>query len=245
MSTNQHSQVATMTPVAEEAIELAEVAPRADGDSEKGATVERFVDAILSRGVEGFGPLKSAEAFAEEHLAQHGDVEKAIERVIATHTRLVAASGFATGLGGPITMVVGIPTDVSVFYALSARCVAAVAHLRGYDTASDEVRSVVLLSLLGAGGSGLAADFGATLGTKAAMAALRSCRARHSSRSTRRSASGCSRSSAPRASSTSAGGCRSSVAVWEPGSMSRPCGRPAGTPRATSRPTSRTSTTAS
>jgi hypothetical protein len=162
-----------MMPVAEEAFELAEVASSTDGDSENGATVQRLVNAILSRGVEGFGPLKSAEAFAEEHLAQHGDVEKAIERVIATHTRLVAASGFATGLGGPITMVVGIPTDVTVFYALSARCVAAVAHLRGYDTSSDEVRSVVLLSLLGAGGAGLAADFGATLGTKAAMVALK------------------------------------------------------------------------
>ena len=50
---------------------------------------------------------------------------------------------------------------------------AAVAHLRGYDTASDEVRSVVMLSLLGAGGTVLAAEFGANLGTKAATAALR------------------------------------------------------------------------
>ena len=171
--TNEDTHVATMTPVAEEAIEFAELVPDADGVGERGATVQRFVDAILSRGVEGFGPLKGAEEFAEEHLAQHGDVEKAIDRIIATHTRLVAASGFATGLGGPITMIVGIPTDVTVFYALSARCVAAVAHLRGYDTASDEVRSVVLLSLLGAGGAGLVADFGATLGTKAAIAALK------------------------------------------------------------------------
>jgi hypothetical protein len=142
-------------------------------DGQKSAAIERLVGAVLSRGVEGFGPFKSAEEFAEQHLAQHGDVEKAIDRVIATHTRLVAATGFATGLGGPITMPVTIPTDVGVFYALSARCVAAVAHLRGYDTASDEVRSVVLLSLLGAGGAGLAAEFGATLGTKAALAALK------------------------------------------------------------------------
>jgi hypothetical protein len=93
--------------------------------------------------------------------------------VIATHTRSVAATGFATGLGGPLTMLVSIPTDAGVFYALSARCVAAVAHLRGYDVDSDEVRSVVLLSLLSAGGAGLAAEFGATLGTKAAMSALK------------------------------------------------------------------------
>lgn len=144
-----------------------------DTDASNGAAIERLVGAVLSRGVDGFGPFKGAEQFADEHLAQHRDVETAVKRVIATHTRLVAASGFATGLGGPFTMPVAIPTDVAVFYALSARCVAAVAHLRGYDTSSDEVRSVVLLSLLGAGGAGLAGEFGATLGTKAAMAALK------------------------------------------------------------------------
>jgi hypothetical protein len=72
---------------------------------------------VLSRGVDGFGPLKSAEQFADEHLAQHGDVETAIARVIATPTRLVGASGFATGLGAPLTMPVAIPTDVAVFHA--------------------------------------------------------------------------------------------------------------------------------
>ncbi len=148
-----------------------EAASAAAPDAEKGATTERLVGAVLSRGVDGFGPFKSARDIAEAHLAQHGGVEAAIDRVIATHTRLVAATGFATGLGGRITMPVTIPTDVGVSYALSARCVAAVAHLRGYDVASDEVRSVVLLSLLGAGGAGLAVEFGATLGTKAAMSA--------------------------------------------------------------------------
>ncbi|MGY1986904.1 EcsC family protein [Blastococcus sp. SYSU DS0669] len=141
--------------------------------AQEGARVERFVSAVLSRGVEGFGRYKSAETIAEEHLAQHGDVDKAIERLIATHTRLVGASGFATGLGGAVTLPITVPTDVAVFYALSARCVAAVAHLRGYDVASDEVRSVIMLSLLGAGGAALAAEFGATLGTKAAMAVLK------------------------------------------------------------------------
>ena len=137
-----------------------------------GAAIERLVSAVLSRGVGGSGPFTSAEEFAEEHLAQHGDVEVAIDRVIATHTRCVAATGFAAGFGGPLAMPVSIPTDVGVFSVLSTRCVAAVAHLRGYDVASDEVRSVVLLTLLGAGGVGLAAELGATLGTKAALSVL-------------------------------------------------------------------------
>jgi hypothetical protein len=148
--------------------------PEADApDGHQESAVEKVVAALLSRGVDGLGPVKGARQIAEEHFAQHGDAEKAIERVIATHTRLVAATGFATGFGGPLTMPVTIPTDVAVFYVLSARCVASVAHLRGYDIDSDEVRSVVLLSLLGAGGVTLAAEFGATLGTKAALSVLR------------------------------------------------------------------------
>jgi hypothetical protein len=133
----------------------------------------KLVDKILSVGLDGIGPLQGAREVAEQHLAQHVDVDIAIQRLIATHTRLVAASGFATGLGGWPALPVTIPTDVAVLYTLSARCVAGIAHLRGYDITSHEVRSVVLLSLLGAGGAGIAAEVGAQLGTKAALAALK------------------------------------------------------------------------
>lgn len=70
-------------------------------------------------------------------------------------------------------MPVAIPADIATFYALCARCVAAIAHVRGYDTSTDEVRSVVLLTLLGAGGAGVAAQAGVELGNKLAFAALK------------------------------------------------------------------------
>jgi hypothetical protein len=137
------------------------------------AVVQRLLDGILSIGVDGLGPLTGAREIAEEHRTQHADVDVAIERLIATHTRVVAATGFATGLGGLWTLPLTIPTDVTVFYVYAGRRAAAVAHLRGYDITSNEVRSVVLLSLLGSGGVTLAAKAGADLGNKAAFAALR------------------------------------------------------------------------
>lgn len=148
-----------------------------DGDEREAlgdkSAAMRFVETILSSGVDGLGPFQGAREIAEQHRTQHVDVDVAIERLIATHTRLVAATGFATGMGGPITLLVTIPADVTVLYALSARCVAAIAHLRGYDVDSHEVRSVILLTLLGAGGAGIAAEVGAQLGTKTALAVLR------------------------------------------------------------------------
>ncbi len=142
-------------------------------DSAEPGHVQILVDRIVSSGIDGIGPLQGARQLADEHLRQHKDAEKAIPKYINTHTRLVAATGFATGLGGFIVLPVTVPTDMAVLYAMSARCAAGVAHLRGYDVTSDEVRSVVLLSLLGSAGAGLAAEAGVQIGNKAALAALK------------------------------------------------------------------------
>lgn len=130
------------------------------------------INKVISIGIDGAGPLSSARAIAEESLSHHGDVEKAIDRLIATHVRLVGATGFATGVGGAFTMPLTIPADITLLYAYAARCSAAVAHLRGYDTTSEEVQSAVLLSLLGSAGSAVLADIGINVANKSAMAAL-------------------------------------------------------------------------
>lgn len=157
----------TPRPVEASADEPSEPAAR-DG------AIQMLLDKILSVGVDGLGPMKGARQVAEEHLAAHPDVEDAVARIIATHVRLAAATGFATGMGGLLTLPVTIPADAAVFYVLAGRCAAAVAHARGYDVTADEVRSVILISLLGAGGTALLADVGVTIGNKAAMSALKS-----------------------------------------------------------------------
>lgn len=143
------------------------------GAVDSGDRARQLIDKIVALGIDGAGPFKGAREVADEHRRQYADVDVAIDRLIRTHVRMVAATGFATGLPGLWAMPVTIPTDVTVFYALCARSVAAVADLRGYDVDSDEVRSVVLLTLLGAQGVALAAEVGAKLGTKAAFAALK------------------------------------------------------------------------
>lgn len=134
--------------------------------------VKALVDKILTVGLEGAGPIKGAEQVAAEHLATHGDVEAAIDCLIKTHTRLVAATGFASGVGGIAVMAATIPADISALYVAAGRCAGAIAVLRGYDVHSEEVRSVVMLTLIGSAGAGIASEAGAQLGTKAAFSAL-------------------------------------------------------------------------
>ena len=73
-----------------------------------------------------------------------------MDRVIADHLKLVAAGGFVTGLGGFFTLPLALPANVGGFYVLATRMAAAIAVIRGYDIEAEEVRSAVLLSLVGA-----------------------------------------------------------------------------------------------
>lgn len=123
--------------------------PREASGLERTATqlVTRLVDA----GIDGIGPLDPAAAVATKALAERGgDVEAAIDDVVALHTKLAAAGGFVTGLGGFITLPVALPANVAGFYGIATRMVAATAHLRGYDLGREEVRTAVLLVLVGA-----------------------------------------------------------------------------------------------
>jgi len=143
-----------------------------DGFADESAAMA-LVNKILALGVNGLGPYKSATAMADEVMDAHGDVEAAIARSIAIHRRWVGSTGFVTGVGGLPTLPVTLPTDITTFYMLSARMSASVAVLRGYDVASEEVQSAVLISLLGAGAAGVVGKVGVDVGGKAAVAALK------------------------------------------------------------------------
>lgn len=138
-----------------------------------GSRAIQLVNKILAVGVEGLGPYKSATEIAEEALIHHGSSELAIARLIATHRRWVAGSGFVTGLGGIAFLPITVPADMTTFYALCARMSGAIAVLRGYDVRSEEVQSAVLISLLGASAAGVLGGIGVEVGTKSALAMLK------------------------------------------------------------------------
>ncbi len=135
--------------------------------------VQQLVTKVVDWGVDGVGFMTGAAEVADEHLRDGDSREQAIKRLVATHRRIVGASGFAAGIGGVWTMPVAVPADLTVLYAYSARCAAGVAHLRGYDVGSEEVRSMVLISLLGSSGAALLSQAGVEVAQKSALSALR------------------------------------------------------------------------
>jgi EcsC protein family len=134
---------------------------------------ERLVAQVVEFGIRGAGPLSPAVESAEQHLiTAGGDREEAIRRLVATHVRLAAATGFVTGLGGIATLPVSVPAAMAGLYIIATRMTAGIAHLRGYDVETDEVRSAILVALLGSAGAAVLRNTGVEIGQRSTAAAL-------------------------------------------------------------------------
>lgn len=124
-------------------------------------TVVQLVENLLAVGIDGRGPFDSAATVGDAALMNsRADAERAVDRIVSSHLKLAGASGFVTNLGGFATMVVALPANVFGFYVLATRMAAAIAHVRGHDLTRPEVRSAVLLSLVGADAQDLLAKAG-------------------------------------------------------------------------------------
>lgn len=112
--------------------------------------VTGLVENLLDIGIDGKGPFDSAQRVADVKRAEKPDAEEAVDAVVRGHLKIAAAGGFVTGLGGFITLPVALPVNVLEFYVVATRMVASIATLRGYDIKQPEIRSAVLLTLVGA-----------------------------------------------------------------------------------------------
>ncbi|MDU0314359.1 EcsC family protein [Phycicoccus sp. M110.8] len=124
------------------------------------STVTGLIENLLDTGIDGKGRFDSAQKVADVKRAEQATAEGAVDAVVRQHLKLGAAGGFVTGLGGFITMPVALPVNVLEFYLVATRMVAAVACLRGYDIKQPQIRSAVLLTLVGADAEDLLAKAG-------------------------------------------------------------------------------------
>ena len=119
------------------------------GEANSGAAT-RMIERLMDVGIDGKGSFDSAQKVADVALAENSGAERAIDAMVRSHLKLAAAGGFVTSLGGFVTMPIALPANVLGFYLIATRMVAGLASIRGYDLSKPEVRSAVLLALVGA-----------------------------------------------------------------------------------------------
>jgi EcsC protein family len=127
--------------------------------------VGRLVQLLLDAGIDGLGPLKSARELADQALRDARTTQGALKKTVRSHVVRGAVGGFVTSVGGFVTMPVALPVNVMEFYVGATRMVAAIAALRGYDLDDPQVRTAVLLTLVGSDADDVLAKAGLTGGT--------------------------------------------------------------------------------
>jgi hypothetical protein len=138
-----------LKPSGREAENAASALEAARDNAPDDSAIGRLVQMLLATGLDGRGPLRSARAVAQSAGRRTSDPEEAVARVVRLHVTGAAVGGFATGLGGFVTMPVALPVNVAEFYVQATRMVGGIATLRGYDVEDPEVRTAVLLTLVG------------------------------------------------------------------------------------------------
>ncbi|WP_148616091.1 EcsC family protein [Nocardioides rubriscoriae] len=109
-----------------------------------------FVREALDRAIAGVGPLPPIRDTVAHHLRERdGRVEKAVKDVVDQHIRYAGVSGFATNLGGVMTLAVALPANLLGTALVQCRMVAGVAQLRGYDLDDPRTHNAVLVTVLG------------------------------------------------------------------------------------------------
>jgi EcsC protein family len=133
-----------------------------------------LIENILDFGIDGKGPLQSAQQVADVARTSTADPDQAVDSIVQQHLKAGAAGGFVTGLGGFITLPVALPANLLGFYVVATRMVAGIASVRGYDISRAEIRTAVLLTLVGADSDDLLKKAGvATTGRLSNLAAQR------------------------------------------------------------------------
>ena len=119
-------------------------------DRARAGAATKMIERLMDVGIDGKGRFDSAQQVAEVAITEHSEAERSIDAMVRAHLKLAAGGGFVTSLGGFVIMPIALPANVLGFYLVATRMVAGIASIRGYDIRQPEVRSAILLALVGA-----------------------------------------------------------------------------------------------
>src|SRR5512137_567699 len=139
------------------------------------ASANRLVQYLLEKGLGGFPPLSSAADLADEYLIDldYTDNEQRVNALIKWEMSKNFTTGFITGLGGIVSLPVGVPSALVASWLIQARMAGAIARIYGHDLAEERVRTMILFSLAGDVAKEAMSDLGLDLGSKLPQSAMK------------------------------------------------------------------------
>ena len=134
----------------------------------------QLLDKLYDKSINGVANVSPPiNELADDYLKKYNDVDTAAKKFINYQVAKCTTSGFVTGLGGIITLPVAVPANVGNVMYVQMRMIACLAYMGGYDTASDQVQTLVYACLAGISLDQVVKSVGIQFGTKFTMAMVK------------------------------------------------------------------------
>jgi len=133
-----------------------------------------FVKKLVDYGIDGVGPLSSADSLGNEYLndTSYCDNDARVDSLIKWESSKNFTSGLLTGLGGIITLPAAVPAALGASWIVQARMCGTIAKIYGHEIEDDRVRTLALLSLIGDAGKEILKEAGVKIGQKLTISAI-------------------------------------------------------------------------
>ena len=132
------------------------------------------LDWAYDKAINGIPGAETAEELGEDYKNESGSLDDHIDSLIRWQIAKCSASGFLSGLGGVVTLPIAVPANIASVLYVQIRMIAAIAHMRGYDVRSDQVKTLVYLSLVGGAIKDVLKEVGVKIGSKLTESAIKS-----------------------------------------------------------------------
>lgn len=138
------------------------------------STMMQALDWAYDKAINGIPGAENAEELGDDYKNEPGSLDDNIDSLIRWQIAKCSASGFLSGLGGVITLPIAVPANIASVLYVQIRMIAAIAHMRGYDVRSDQVKTMVYLSLVGGAIKDVLKEVGVKVGSKLTESAIKS-----------------------------------------------------------------------
>ncbi len=143
-----------------------------NGKSAQSPALRTMMDALnwaYDQAASAIPLLGSPQDLAKSHMSScKGKREEAIDDLIKWQAGYAGAAGFVSNIGGLFMLPVSVPANLASVLFIQLRMIAAIAHLRGYKTSDEKVRTLAFLCLIGSAGTTLLQEAGVSIGAKVA-----------------------------------------------------------------------------
>lgn len=137
------------------------------------AEIGPLLDKIYGQVLNGIPGTGSAESLANDYLSKHKKVETAAKFLISNQIKKCSVSGFVCNLGSIELLPVSLPANITSVWYIQMRMIAALAYMGGYDVHSDQVQTLVYMTLVGTSMTDMCKSVGVQVTNKTTTALLK------------------------------------------------------------------------